>query len=549
MDWWLSGTTRAEGFGRDERVQFGMREAMELTGRHTNFLVYAVRSELQRLDKAYPPHLNSVKRWLAERQHCCDTRRGCPHTQSSRRYDVNFNESPSFSDGDASQREWDRRTALSAVCMFVDDLAGASVDDELLSHDHSGPWMVLQPSGEMVGHTRGVMHYEAALGVVQHFGHKISPGKESPPGIDMVFLGVRFERERQMLTLARWKRDKYADTARDILKLGPCTDRTADAGALNGNGAIIVPYQLLNSLVHRLLHAASVIVMGRQHLFYMRQATRAVNRLRGQRCLLWERGQQELRWWIEKLGEHESIGLPFASRQLFPSTDPAITTDSLLISYSDASREFGRDFCESGWGGWCVLRGFFYYVEGRWTEDEVALLSINVLELLAMNIAVMTFVAEAHRLDMVIDDVCEFTDNVAAEMSADRGNPHAEGMHNLVHERYEFFEKHNISSAATRVTSVDNDIADGLSRGGRFMADALRLAASSNIWIRRVAVDGHDLALRPSHLIPKMHVACTKIKNSAFFKFPYLGLLHTIHLAAGIYASLRRWRRPDCANV
>ena len=485
-DWWMSGTTRAEGFGRDERVQFGMREAMELTGRHTNFLVFAVRMELARLDKEYPPHLNAVRHWMAARQQCVDKRRGCPHTQSSRRWDVDFAEGHVFNDGYVPEAEWDRRTALSAVCMFVDDIAGASIDDGLLRNDGSGPWMTLQDSGEMVHHTRAQMHYEAALGTIQHFGHIASPGKESPPGADLVFLGVRFECERQMLTLARWKRDNYADTARDILELGPCADRTALAGAMIGEGAIIVPYQLLNSLVHRLLHAASVIVMGRQHLYYMRQATRVVNRLAGHRCLLWSRAQQELRWWIAKLGEDESVGLPFASRQLFPSTDPDITTDSLLISYSDASREFGRDFSESGWGGWCVLRNFFYYVEGRWTEEEVALLSINVLELLAMNIAVMTFVAEAHRLGLVIDDVCEFTDNVAAEMSADRGNPHAEGMHNLVLERYEFFGRHNISSAATRVTSVDNDIADGLSRGGRYMADALRLTAASNIWMRRL---------------------------------------------------------------
>ena len=485
MDWWLSGTTRAEGFGRDERVQFGMREAMELTGRHTNFLVFAVRTELNRLDLAYPPHINVLKQWRLERAHCVDSRRGCPHTQASW-YDVNAQERHAFNDDYVPEAEWDRRHAMSAICMFVDDIAGASIDDELNSSERGGPWMARLESGEMAVHTRAKMHYEAALGVIMHFGHKASPGKESPPSMDLIFLGVRFEWEREMLTLARWKRDDYANTAREVLAMGTCKDRTAHAGAMIGEGAIIVPYQLLNSLVHRLLHAASVIVMGRQHLHYMRQATRVTNRLGGNRCLLWGRGQQELRWWIAKLMEDESVGLPYASRILFPTTDPAMTSDTLLISYSDASREFGRDFSESGWGGWCVLCGFFYYVEGRWTEDEVALLSINVLELLAMNIAVMTFVAEAHRLGLIIDDVCEFTDNVAAEMSADRGNPHAEGMHHLVLERYQFFERHNISSACTRVTSIDNDIADGLSRGGRFMADALRLAAASNIWMRRL---------------------------------------------------------------
>ena len=36
-----------------------------------------------------------------------------------------------------------------------------------------------------------------------------------------------------------------------------------------------------------------------------------------------------------------------------------------------------------------------------------------------------------------------------------------------------------ISSACERVTSVDNDIADDLSRGGEQLADALRMAAAA----------------------------------------------------------------------
>jgi len=43
-----------------------------------------------------------------------------------------------------------------------------------------------------------------------------------------------------------------------------------------------------------------------------------------------------------------------------------------------------------------------------------------------------------------------------------------------------------ISSACERVTSVDNDIADGLSRGGEQLADALRMAAASQLQLVRL---------------------------------------------------------------
>eukprot|EP00966_Prymnesium_polylepis_P165871 3834154-Prymnesium_polylepis.1 len=55
----MSGFCHHDGFGVDERVQFGQREAPVLTGRQSCFIlevVWAIRRELRRLDAEYPTH-------------------------------------------------------------------------------------------------------------------------------------------------------------------------------------------------------------------------------------------------------------------------------------------------------------------------------------------------------------------------------------------------------------------------------------------------------------------------------------------------------------
>ena len=47
----------------------------------------------------------------------------------------------------------------------------------------------------------------------------------------------------------------------------------------------------------------------------------------------------------------------------------------------------------------------------------------------------------------------------------------------------------NVSATAERVKSEDNDLADGLSRGGSKLADALRMAAASGMRVERLEPD------------------------------------------------------------
>ena len=63
-------------------------------------------------------------------------------------------------------------------------------------------------------------------------------------------------------------------------------------------GALRVPYAAFNSVVHKLLHAAATVVLGRQHLHYCMAARKATNRLAGSFVLLHPPQVTELQWWL-----------------------------------------------------------------------------------------------------------------------------------------------------------------------------------------------------------------------------------------------------------
>ena len=471
---WQSGTTRADGFGDDRRIQFGMREAMDTTGRVTVFNVFAIRTELTRLDRSYPPY--------------------CPTTGNSNAYDAwckirlrhwkkCTSEHGSGGPLPMKERQFHRWLSLFAVFMFVDDVAGCTYDDMLYRAacrigGEREPWSRIvdvtdASPGRLVWHTRAWLHFEAAVGVMKHFGFDEAPGKSWRPDTDIIYLGMLFDGTRELIVMPEDKRVAYATTIATVRR-----------GKRTSTGAIIAEYSVLNSLTHQLLHAASVIVLGRQHLYYVRQALHARNRMGGARCLLHDKAQVELRWWAEQLMQHRPNGVPFASRSHFP----CFQSPHVMVTYSDASRELRARLTESGFGSWCVLGDTLYYIEGRWTTVEIYLFSINVLELKAMNMGLFTFCRLAASMNLEITEVCEFTDNRAAEFSADRGTARTERMVALVAERYDFLVHAEVASAVTRIATDDNDLADGLSRGGVYLADALRLAAASGLRIRAVDV-------------------------------------------------------------
>jgi hypothetical protein len=214
------------------------------------------------------------------------------------------------------------------------------------------------------------------------------------------------------------------------------------------------------------------------------RANKANTRLHGGRCILGAKALAELSWWAEMLARDTCTrGVPLAYRMTFPSSaDPAV-----LVPYSDASRELGSSG-QSGYGAWAVIGGDFCYVEGRFTEEELRMHDINTLELVAMNIGTFSLLAEARSRGHEITHVLEFTDNTSAEHASEGGKPKSEALGELVRRRYDAFLAAGVSVSSTRVASVDNDVADGLSRGGAMLADALRIAAATELEVVRVDV-------------------------------------------------------------
>ena len=449
-DVWASGFVHHDGFGVDERVQFGQREAPVLTGRQSCFIVWAIRRELRRLDGEYPSAVPGVVEWVRRRLAAAER-----------------------ADGD----RWWQWAALFFVLMFVDDVGGTSVDDPLVRADGSA-WRVLR-DGQTVQMTRAWLHYEAAVGVIRMFGHTDADGKGVTPNLDMVYLGVTIDVGQRIMSLSKDKCDRYVAEVESILQRRSIGQgrRLEQAG-----GGVAAPAAALASVMHKLLHAASVIPLGRQHLFHVMRSSRAETRLRGGDKFLGSGALRELEWWVGMLRrEAPRRGVPLAVRTAFPEPDEP----GVLVGYSDASREVARAG-ESGFGAWAIVAGEFIFVEGRWEEVEVLELDINVLELAAMNIGSFTFIAHAAACGLAVTHLFEFTDNTAAEHSAERGRPRSSRLGELICRRYTALVEAGISATAERVASVDNDVADGLSRGGDQLADALRTAAAAGYAVRRL---------------------------------------------------------------
>ena len=352
--------------------------------------------------------------------------------------------------------------------MYVDDVGGVSIDDELF--DSSGREIWVLRDGLSVRQTRGFLHFEAAIGVILYFGHSDSIDKRDYPGLDSVFLGVTIDLVLLTLSLSAAKALDYRSIILSILESIPLP-----------NGTISVQPSVLSTLTHKLLHAASVAPLGRQHLFHIMRSARGEGALPGGVRVLSHAALRELRWWEQVLSQEAvRAGVPLASRTVFPvPSDPGV-----LVAYSDASREVGSS--SSGYGAWAVVDGVVYYVEGRWTDAEVERLDINVLELLAMNIGSFAFLRVAAERGVVVTHLVEFTDNTAAEHSVERGKPKSPRLGELVRQRYVALQAAGISASPERVASVDNDVADGLSRGGSMMADALRTLAAAGYPVVRL---------------------------------------------------------------
>ena len=444
-DWWKSGYLLPDGAGFDKRIQFGQKEAPVLTSRQSNFLVWAIRRVLHAFDMAHPPVAPELLAWRLLRSLLVRT----------------------APEGDAECT----LTALYFVMQFVDDLGAASPDDLLYTREGSpvfARWCAdtdryvacLADAVGAVHLRRPDAHYAVALRTIERAGHVAAAGKGVPPCERMDLLGVHVDLPGDRRMLTEYKCATYGQAIRELLAAPPVA-----------GGALRVPYAAFNSVVHKLLHAAATVVLGRQHLHHCMAARKATNRLAGSYALLHVPQVEELRWWLLQLGAPERHCLPLASRVVFPDVEDS----GVLCCYSDAARELASPEL-SGYGAWCVVRGTFCWLAGLWEEAELRAFSINTLELAAENMGTFTFVAHARSSGVEVSHALDFVDNTAAEYSADRGRPGAPALQELVRRRFTALDDLGVYSSVVRITSEDNEWADALSRGPARVADVLRMA-------------------------------------------------------------------------
>jgi len=451
--WWQSGYILPDGYGFDKRIQFGQKEAPVLTSRESNLIVWAIRREIKFFDSVFRPTDARLRAWVLLRS--------------------------MLATGQLQDQEL--HVALCFCMLYVDDAGGASMDDELSYPGggrmygawHSGFECYVPCDAGSAGATpmrRPDAHYAIALAVVVAFGHGAALGKGQAPSLRMDLLGVDIDVGRYRRQVPAEKCKSYGSAAREALR-SPST----------GQDALRAPRGDFNSLVHKLLHASETVVLGRQHVHYCMQALRTENRMREPVVLLFEPQIRELRWWVEQFDHPERHCLPLASRLSFPFSD-SVTT---LAAYSDAAREL-QSPSTSGFGAWTVYDGVMYWLAGLWTVAELQSLSINVLELAAANMSTFTFLEHSRLSRRHVTHVVDFIDNTAAEYSADRGKPHQGQMRELVASRFDALDRLRVYPAAERITSTDNEWADGLSRGEERVADVLRFAHAAGLRTHRL---------------------------------------------------------------
>jgi hypothetical protein len=220
-------------------------------------------------------------------------------------------------------------------------------------------------NGTLVHQTRATVHYEAATGMLAKFGHATASGKGSPPALTRTFLGIVEDLEQDQLYLTEGENKRYKEQCIEIRD-----------GKTVKNDGVMCPFKELNTMVHRLLHAASIIVLGCQHLYHLKGALRVTTNLRSGACILYPPAINEIEWWITRLGEGADHGVPLASRFEFPQG----WGQGVIDTHSEASREL-KSYLNSGAGAWAIIAGTLYFTERRWSPHKLHTYSINVLEM------------------------------------------------------------------------------------------------------------------------------------------------------------------------
>ena len=432
--WRESGLLFKDGYSVDMRPNFGEAHAPDHCCRESDGVNFFTQRELARMDKEYPSTVPPLIQWLASRAHL----RARSETADEFLWDVLF---------------W--------ICYYVDDGGLLTFDDKL--YDSKGaPKMVLRTdaAGVVARHhqSRIELYAEAAIKIATYVLHECPEDKQDGPDLRIIFLGIGLHLDIQRRLLPRIKATAYASIVRHTLN----TKRVMP------NGVGVAEFNQTNSLIHKLLHASDVIPLGRPHLFHLRQAVNSAKRIflgveKGELLgvMITSKVRKELVWWLHQLETADLTGLPLASRSDFPG----MSSPTHLVRYSDASRELDKAENHSGAGAWCAFDNTFYYIHWRWTRTEIENFSINVLEAHARDVGGKVFLDLGVELGKGFTHTTAFVDNTTAESIAENGRTSTEMLNQLNLNRLSDLISRNVHEKNERIASVDNDVADDLSRG------------------------------------------------------------------------------------
>ena len=454
LDAHQSGGITPLGYRTDWCTNFGESDAPDHCSRESNGCLFFIRSELRRLDTEYPPRHPAIIKWRDERR--------AAFQAAVAAKTVSLDESWRFLD------------LFIAVCFIDDKGLGAFADHVFDTHGvqqfnitHDGAGSIVRTPVK-----RSAMYLQAAMAISRYYGHGTPEDKVSPMARYLVFLGVGLDLDKGRRLLSRDKREAYTLACNAVL----------NSPKVLPNGLTAHMVDEFDSLVHKLLHASEVIPLGRQHLWHCRDALKHPNELEWRAVIVSQRARAELVWWVHQLAKSDDLGLPLASRCDFPT----VGDDDHIIEYHDASRTPG-DVVASGFGAWTIIRNVFCFIVGRWTHVEIDEHSINVLESHVRDMGTFTFVHHARSLGCSAKHATAFSDNRTAEANAEFGRPGTALLNLMLQQRQEEADSISLHLANDRVASVDNDIADLLSRGDVY--EALRFPRAAELKVLRLEVD------------------------------------------------------------
>ena len=459
----LSGRLNAMGYGHDWRSNFGERDAMDANCGTSDAVAFFTRREFRRLEEEYPVRDVPVMLWLNDRLRL--SQQTGAGSDQIHRWAVTF-----------------------LFGFFVDDANLAVINEPLWRRDGT---MLRAPdgAGSWAQQERADLYLAASRGIALELGYDVPDKKFFSMRLDLECIGTGVDLGASG-SLAEAHR--YLPDDKRLRYRGEMIRIEKEASKLP-NGTIAVDRSDLNSLIHKLIHASETRVLGRVNLHYVRKAYREHsqrgNDLDRDAVILGAKAQREWRWWLDNLASRGD-SLPLASRIDFPCS--SITT---LVMYTDASRELPPEHppksqpqrskkWHSGFGGWTVMHSIFFYVWGVWSEAEVRAYSINTLEAAAKDKIATRFLQEAEHRGWSFTHMMSYIDNSTAEAVAENGRTQTDALATLQKERLERNLNLSLIETTERVSSVENVVADLLSRGD--IEDALRFPQELDLPIVRL---------------------------------------------------------------